>query len=267
MRASETIIKFIEDLEREFCTGVVILIRTGDFLFQFYPSRVSSGQVKAELQVGCAGTALHVEHPHVMRGIVFEDVRSVPQDKLAIQVILYFSSSRVRITCHIIRSEDIIQGCRPGGLTGCGRREFYNASTEVNGTSDSTVDTAEVENQFAINIQPEVIVSCELEDNIMAPCIFTIGELHKACGHFHAEIVICFFQRDFIQFFACTSTITGQHVAVYIRYVNGMVNGKASRIDFIVWHELSMVNRRSYTRKVYCSKLTIYGECLAIIIQ
>ena len=52
------------------------------------------------------------------------------------------------------------------------------------------MNATQINDQFTIHIEPEVVVSGEFEDNIMTPCIQTTRCLLKGCFQFHAEIVI-----------------------------------------------------------------------------
>ena len=67
------------------------------------------------------------------------------------------------------------------------------------------MNAAKVDNQLIIEIEPEIIVSGELEDHVMSPCVTAVGSLEKAGGYLHAEIVIRL--SDIIKLFVDTRII------------------------------------------------------------
>ena len=78
------------------------------------------------------------------------------------------------------------------------------------------MDTAEVKDQFAVHIQPHVVVAGELEDNVVSPVVETIRRLDKGCFHLHTEMVLRFRDRNREQFFAVAGIIQRNRIVINV---------------------------------------------------
>ena len=79
------------------------------------------------------------------------------------------------------------------------------------------MNTSQINNQFIINIKPEVIISCEFEDNIMSPCILSVRCLGEISLQFHCIIIIRFCSNS-IQFFILPRIIIRKKSCIYFTY-------------------------------------------------
>ena len=64
------------------------------------------------------------------------------------------------------------------------------AGSVVDGAGQSVMDTAEVDDQFAVHIEPEIIVAGEFVDNVMSPVIQAVRGLGEGGFDLHAEVVV-----------------------------------------------------------------------------
>ena len=78
------------------------------------------------------------------------------------------------------------------------------ACSEVHRTAQGAVNTAQIQNQFTVDIKPEVIVAGKFKDNVVSPFVHTIRSLCKYGGKFHAEIIISIPVRNRVQRLALT---------------------------------------------------------------
>ena len=109
------------------------------------------GQVEAHMQVGRARTALHVEYLHVVVGVILEDVLAVlvlGEDLRQLGVDL----SVAETSCLVILLEYLIQRRSRA-------RVFDHACPEIHRTGQSIMDAAQVQHQFTVHIQPEVVIA------------------------------------------------------------------------------------------------------------
>ena len=168
----------VPDLERE---GRTDRIGSADFLFQLDFSVHIRCQIKAHMQIGSTGAAFHVEHLHRMSGVVLEDRSAILEETVQIFVHLC-----VRSTGMLFQISFFIQ--RPQGrLLSV---DIHVPRTEVDAAITGRMNTAQIQNQLPVNIQPEVIVSGELEDQVVPPGIQPAGTLHEVGIHFHTEVMV-----------------------------------------------------------------------------
>ena len=136
--------------------------------------------------------------------------------------------------------------------------------------------STEVENQLAIYVQPEVVVSGEFKDDVMAPGVQTIGCLCEACFQLHPEEVIdtvssciphtLFIIADQVKVFSLAGIgirkfmcqhirLIGDDVAIFIICVSFI------RGNVIVRHELAMFPG-SFMLSITCDRaeLVIYRK-------
>ena len=79
--------------------------------------------------------------------------------------------------------EKISEGCRYSV-------DPHISGAEVDTSRNGAVDSAQVDDQLAVHIEPEVIVSGELEDDVMAPVVQSVRGLGEAGLGLHGKIVI-----------------------------------------------------------------------------
>ena len=137
------------------------------------------------MKVGGAGAALQVEHPHGMAGVILEDIRDGfllfavdnngfhLEDALQPVLKILFQVLFPGVLCSV--------GCFKALFKGEWRSVFDNfACSEVHVAVQGGVDTAQVKHQDIVHIQPEVVVTGELEDQVVAPGVQSARALHEA---------------------------------------------------------------------------------------
>ena len=135
------------------------------------------------MKVRSTTATLEIEDSHGMGCIVskYEAALSVC-DKQSVNICLRFFRSMI-ITAEIIVIKDRLQ-IRLFAI------DNDPAGREVDRSGHSTMASAEVNDQFIVNIEPEVVVSCELVDNIVAPVIQSAWGLDKGSSQFHSELEV-----------------------------------------------------------------------------
>ena len=81
------------------------------------------------------------------------------------------------------------------------------------------MNTAEIQNEFAVHIEPEVVVAGELEDDIVSPGIQTVYRLGKRRFHFHSEEIVCIIFGDPVKFFPFSGVGIRELISAYIRSI------------------------------------------------
>ena len=138
------------------------------------------------MEVGRARASLHIEHLHRMLGVVPESIDLPAVDSLLLEEFIQLSVDLLlrHAAIQIVPPEGFVKRGVPS-VTGA---DF--AGSEVDGAGHGGVDAAQVQHQFAIHIQPEVIVAGELEDDIVTPGVQSVCRLCEAGAHLHAEMII-----------------------------------------------------------------------------
>ena len=159
------------DLIRELYGGVVRVLRAREFFAQYHSAGLDSCEVKSHVQVGRAGSALHVKHLHIVVRIVFEDViPAFTQCKFLCEQLL---NLRFRYTSRLVVISENIVKC------GVSSAALHFAGPEVDRSCHRAVHAAQINDQLSVHIEPEIIVSGEFEDDVVAPCIQSVGSLRK----------------------------------------------------------------------------------------
>ena len=148
--------------------------------------------VEAHMQVGGVSAALHIEHLHLVSGIILKDVFAL--GKILGQIFVNLLLRRVVMLFPVVFGENLTESgmCHFSVNAGSVFIKVNVTGTEVDGTHLGRVNTAEIKNQLIINIQPEVIVTGELKDDVMSPSIQSGRRLYERRLHFHTEVVVCF---------------------------------------------------------------------------
>ena len=147
--------------------------------------------IEAHMQVRSVSAALHIEHLHSVGGIILEDVAVEVFGQILVDLFIGGSG----ILTLVIIVEDLSQSGMHHIFTvnaGSVSIKVNVAGTEVDCTHLGGVNAAEVKNQLTVNIQPEVVVTGELEDDIVSPCVQTGRRLYERRLHLHTEVVVCF---------------------------------------------------------------------------
>ena len=82
------------------------------------------------------------------------------------------------------------------------------------------MNTAEIQNEFAVHIEPEVVVAGELEDDIMSPGIQTVYGLGKRRFHLHSEEIIGILLSDPVELFTFSGVGIRKLISAYIRTIS-----------------------------------------------
>ena len=188
------------------------------------------------MQVGSARASLHIEDLHLVGRVVFKDIA-----RLAANNLLLETGSKLRLHIHsgailIMLSENIVK-CRVSPV------DIHITGTEVDRSGHRTVDTAEVNDQLAVHVQPEIVVTGELIDDIVPPVVKTIRRLDKSGFQFHGKIVIRIF--DQIQLLVLARVAVRQRMSLRVVQVLAVDRRKDTRLDAVVRVELAMLERRS----------------------
>ena len=120
-----------------------------------------------------------------MSAVVLEDIaRSSVNDPFhEFAVYVGLGISRAASALNDVVVEKISEGCRYSV-------DPHISGAEVDAARNGTVDSAQVDHQLTVHIEPEVIVSGELEDDVMAPVVQSVRGLGEAGLGLHGKIVI-----------------------------------------------------------------------------
>ena len=120
-----------------------------------------------------------------MRAVVVEDITrpsfNDPLYKYSIDICL--GIFRTSSPGYEVIVEKVFERCRHSV-------DSHVSGAEVHTAGNRTVDSAQVDHQLAVHIEPEVIVSGKLEDNIMPPVVQSVRGLGEAGFGLHGKIVI-----------------------------------------------------------------------------
>ena len=143
------------------------------------------------MKVGGTAATLHVEDLHLVCGIVLEYLAELSRLFVVIKMLLQILDQSLviitlnRIAFLVVLPEDVqkrrvlvIHNHVPGG--------------EVDRPRQGTVNASQIDHQLIVHVQPEVIVTGELKDDVMTPVIKATRRLRKPGFQFHAEIEVCF---------------------------------------------------------------------------
>ena len=180
----------IPDLIRVLDQLVRSIVRAFELFGQLYGTGLNGSQVKAHPQVGRARAALHVEHLHLMRGVIIEHMDRFAVHYFGHEELINFGN--VQPARRVILPEDFIERSR-------GAVADHFTRPEVHRAANGAVDTAQIQHKLAVDVEPEVVVAGKLEDDVVSPVVHAVRRLGKHGGKFHAKIVISLFLRDRVQ--------------------------------------------------------------------
>ena len=147
------------------------------------------------MQIGCTCASLHVKDFHFVVGVILKDI--------LLHTVFVISEIPVKISLNLrIGCVGIL--CTVRFFKQCFQvRSFYSriivsvsaaqqdfACLEVDRAAQGIVDTAQVDHKDIINVQPEIIIACELKNHIVSPGILTADRLCEACFQLHTEEII-----------------------------------------------------------------------------
>ena len=143
---------------------------------------------------------------------------------------------------------------------------------EVDGAGHRLVNAAQVQHQFIIDIEPEIVVSGEFEDDVMSPGVKSVRGLGEVRGHLHTEEIVCLRARDLVKSFSVARIIFRKRgsrnrrlISIHVR-IRPRLAGL--RIDqAVVGHELTVVHRNFVFRSLHSSQLVVDLELTAVKIS
>ena len=193
------------------------ILRAREFFGQLHCFLLHGSEIEPHPQVRSTCAALHVESFHCVRAVVVEDITrpsfNDPLYKYSIDICL--GIFRTSSPGYEVIVEKVFERCRHSV-------DSHVSGAEVHTAGDRTVDSAQVDHQLAVHIEPEVIVSGKLEDNIMPPVVQSVRGLGEAGFRLHSKIVIRFITiiLDGIQFFILSRIAVRQQALI-----RGLVKG------------------------------------------
>ena len=231
----------IPDLIRILDQFVRCMINTFELFGQFYCAGLYRSQVKTHFQVGCARTTLHVEHLHFMCGVITENMDSFPIHNFSHKELVDFIF--IQPACTVITFEDFIKRC-------LGAVAIYFACPEVDRTANGAVNATQIQHQFAVNIEPEVIVAGELEDDVVSPVIYAIRCLSEYGGKLHAVVIVGIILWNRVQWLSLARVGIREFLSFNIVLVSdyitlGIMGVTDDFVDIVIGHELTMCPGRS----------------------
>ena len=138
------------------------------------------------MQIGCAGTSFHVENSHGMSGVILENILT-----FFILIKQFTDFFGYLSFCQPARAIILFKYPLQCFFLAV---YFYLTGTEVDISCQSRVDSAKINYKLAVNIKPEIIITGELKNDIVSPCIESADRLYKRCLEFHSVVVIrCIF--------------------------------------------------------------------------
>ena len=234
--ALSVVLRVVIDLVRELNQIIVRHLSTGKLFPEHEAARFYSSQVKAHVKIGSAGSALHVEHLHRVIAVILEYVISFGTQRKNLAEFLTDLILR-KASCAVITPEHLIQSRSVAGAHNLAR-------PEINRALEGGSDAAKVENQLIIHIEPEIVVSGKLEDDVMSPGVQTILCLRKARRHLHSEEVVRIFLRNQVKLFSLPGICIGKFISHDICRVCDQLPRAVIRIlaclDGVIRHELSV---------------------------
>ena len=129
-------------------------------------------------------------------------------------------------------------------------------------SSQGTVNTAQVDHQFSVYIQPDIVIARKLIDNIMSPCVLAVRCLHKRGFQFKAEVMIRII--DLVEPLIFTGVIVRQRLLLRVIEILPVVSCVDTGSQIVVGHELA-VFQRWFLLLVYCSQLLVDLKCEVIL--
>ena len=223
----------VPDLIRKFRQYAFRSIDSGELFAQFYRARLDRGQIEPHMQIRCAGAALHVKDAHGVCGIRLENILSAAVLlEYPVDIGLCFRLCMSAFCVIVIKD---IPERHPFSVN----RDF--AGAEVDAAGQRTVDTAQIDDQFAVYIEPEIVVSGELVDDIMSPGIQSVGRLGERRFDRRTEIIIGGLHE--IHLLILSGIGIRQFIHERITQVFPIHGGENTCLQIIVRHELSVLER------------------------
>ena len=107
------------------------------------------------------------------------------------------------------------------------------------------MNTTQIQHQFAVNVEPEVIVAGKLEDDVVSPVIHAIRRLSEYGGKLHAVVIVGIILRNRIQWLSlarvCVRKLIASNIAKISDYIAIRIMGVSGfGADIIIGHELAM---------------------------
>ena len=165
---------------------IVLLLCARNLFVQNYLPWFNRREIKPHMEIRRACAALHIENLHGMGGVIFKHILSVfVLFKNTVEVIVYLLGRRTPITFLVILLKNFIKRCRIAVYIDLTR-------PVVDRTRQSTVDTAQVNHQFAVHIEPKIVITGKFVNDVVPPGIQSAGRLNESCLDFHTEIVVRF---------------------------------------------------------------------------
>ena len=165
--------------------GVIALDGVGKLLLHGELAFLHGGEVEAHHQVGGAGAVFHVEH---LEGVVGE-----VQEGIAVKVFVYPLVVPGRAVWEdasaAVRSFCLLEAHLDGIVVGVYMRTGYFSGGKVDRAGLSGMDPAQIQQQDAVDEDPQVVVAGELVEHGVAVLQPAEGLIESAF-HGHAEKVV-----------------------------------------------------------------------------
>ena len=193
------------------------------------------------MKIRCTAASLHIEDIHFVGGIILEYPAELSCRFIVVKVLFQMIDQslviiiRNRISCFIILPEDI-QQCRMFSV------HIHITGSKVDRTRQGAVDTSQIDYQFTVYVQPEIIVTGEFENNIVPPVIQSIRCLGKAGFQFHTEIKVCSGRIiDQIQILILSWITVRQAFCSHRKKILSVHRSKTSRLNVVIREELPVL--------------------------
>ena len=229
--------RLVVDLVRELGDDRFCAVHTKQLLAQLNCSGPYRCQVEAHMKVGSSRASLQVENAHRMGGIWLEDPLSVFILHEALRHI-GFGLRRSVASVNIIVVKQVSQG-RPFPV------DVHLSGAEVDRARNRAVDASQVDDQLSVHVEPEIVVSRELEDDVMSPVVKSVGCLREGCLQLHAKIAIDLLSSvlEGVKALVFSRIAVRKELSLRVVEVVAVNSGEYARLEVIVREELPVFER------------------------
>ena len=234
----------VPDLIGELGHDRLALIHAGERLAQLHRAVFDRGEIEAHVQVGGARAAFHVEDLHGMGRVVAED-------PVALVILL---EGFLQFRLGEVPCKNLIQG-RMHAV------DIDVAGTVVDRARRRAVDAAQVDDQLAVHIEPEVVVAGEFVDDVVAPCVQAARRLGKGGLDLYGKVAVDI--SDQIELFVLSRITVRQFAERRVIQIFPVDRGEDARLQIVEGEELSVLQRVLVAAGVIGAQFVVYDEIRA----
>ena len=143
--------------------------------------------------------------------------------------------------------------------------DHHLAGSEVDRSGHRAVDAAQVNGQLVVHVEPEVVVSRELEYDVVAPFVESVRGHGESGPQLHGEEAVRRLAAvfDIVEALVLSRVVIAQLRTSGIIEVESVDYGEIARLQIVVGEELAVLEGRPRAGRIVGSQFLVYGEIAA----